>query len=274
MKSTELTGDPTLHWHCGDTVWACAFAYDKTPYRMLAHQKPIQGKLFYSRYGDGDQPSQNLRPRYFVPMTKDKKNFQFSRAVSIRAREYADTEQEAIQIYNSLIQQKIDQANYAIAYLQQQFLPGQLYTIDELRHRIDYEQPMIDSSHRSAIWYGGDVASLTTGGYTLTLSANGDVITDYTAANGVVTSVRDKSNHGVFHEKMRNIIPDDDAIIGLLSEPDDIKPNLNGIDTNWWEVFITRDGEQIDSTVMDTDYYDEAVTEMLELTVQLLNGEN
>lgn len=136
-----------------------------------------------------------------------------------------------------------------------------------IRNRVKYEQPMIDSDHRNSLWYGGDVLHVDHRGCTVTLRANGDVIAEYQSdpADKTLISVRDKSCHGVFYEKMRNAIPDDKELLRLSNA--DQSPGhawLELVDNNWWEAFVVRDGTEITSVVLDSENYDEALTEMLE----------
>lgn len=137
-----------------------------------------------------------------------------------------------------------------------------------LRNQVKYSQPMLDSGHRSSLWYGGDVLSLEHGGCVVTLRANGDVIAECKPSEdpeSELISVRDKSCHGIFYEKLHGKIRDDDHLRELAAnEPDEHAAYLELADSNWWEAFVDRGGVEVRSVVMDSENYDEALTEMLE----------
>lgn len=139
--------------------------------------------------------------------------------------------------------------------------------INSLRNKVKYEQPMLDNGHRNVLWYGGDVLSIERHGYVVTLRANGDVVAEYQSdpADKTVISVKDKSCHGVFHEKLKDAIEDDDELARLIHT--DQSPDhawLELINGNWWDAFVSKDGLETGSVVLDSENYDEALTEMLE----------
>lgn len=99
MKSTELSA-VSDRWHAGDVVWASAYAYDRSHARLGAHQVPVKGMLLYSRYGNGGI-SGTAPANYFAPFAKGSDtDLALSRVVSVHSRDFADTEQEALEIYN------------------------------------------------------------------------------------------------------------------------------------------------------------------------------
>ena len=141
---------------------------------------------------------------------------------------------------------------------------------------VEYEQPMIDAGHRHSLWYGGDVLSVRNGNHVFTLRANGDVIAEYQSdpEDKTAISVRDKSCHGVFYEKLHGAIGNDEEL-DELSHRDQSPCHawLEILDNNWWEVFVTdADGNEVGSFVMDSEYYDEALEEMLAGMAGMLPG--
>lgn len=113
MKSTELT-HISDHWKPGDTVWACAFAYNKAGTAFSAHQRPVRGKLAATPHElIGTAPWQHP-VRYFVPFGRDGETLTWSKSVNVFSRDIADTEQEAVELYNARVQAYIDQCQARI----------------------------------------------------------------------------------------------------------------------------------------------------------------
>lgn len=73
-------------------IWACAYSTNNTEKSMATRRKPVQGII---------------KDRKFYELNK-KGEIKKSSAVSIYAREYTDTEQECIELYNKLAQRQID----------------------------------------------------------------------------------------------------------------------------------------------------------------------
>lgn len=124
---------------------------------------------------------------------------------------------------------------------------------------VDY---FIDANHLYHYWYGGDVAEIKYKGYTFTISAIGDVIASLTDENGEeIARVKDKGNHGVFYDKMRSIITNDEQLTLLIDE-ERIMFDYN----NWWECFVTTPSGKFVDLMWALDGYriDEAVKEVLE----------
>ena len=133
-----------------------------------------------------------------------------------------------------------------------------------IKNSIRYFQPLIDSDHRDSLWYSGDVLSFTFEGFTLTLRANGDVIANLCKDNNTSVFVKDKSCHGIFYEKMKDYIHSDKMLHEYTSNQTENLPFLTLDDTNWWEVFINFNRQEIRSVVLDSTNYDEAITEILD----------
>ena len=142
MKSTELAAISD-RWHAGDVVWASAFAYNRPRTRLSAHQVPIKGMLLYSQYGDGVlDGARHMPARYFAPFAKGSDtDVVLSRAVSVHSRDLADTEQEALEIYNDRVRACVEWHRNQIESARSHLLPD----------------PVGDRAPEPAIW------SLTTG---------------------------------------------------------------------------------------------------------------
>lgn len=114
------------HWRAGDVVWASGFkeTSSKTGHRLRA--KPQRGILAAAK----DEPTHafnvahhpNAAPKYFVPVTRDGTP-SWSRAVWVGSRDYADTEREALELYNSAIQREIEKHRRRIRDLTKELTP-------------------------------------------------------------------------------------------------------------------------------------------------------
>lgn len=116
----------------------------------------------------------------------------------------------------------------------------------------------IDDGHLSHFWYGGCCAEIKHNGYTLLVSANGDVIVDYLNNGDIIDYVKDKGNNGLFNEVMKYYIKNDGELYTLIGH--DL---LYIINNNWWECFvIDMNGFCVDSLLLDSDYLDDAIQEV------------
>ena len=90
----------------GDEIWAYAFTYSNNKINKAGYQQPILGQL-QDRNQEMQTPKRNGYQysiiRYFVPYKKGKKELAWSKAVTLEAREYAETEHEAYLEYNRLV---------------------------------------------------------------------------------------------------------------------------------------------------------------------------
>lgn len=91
----------------GLEVWGYAFEYAKTNAKLKYSQTPVLGVLSYTMFESPDMFNDNyVSPQFFIPYKKGTKELDFKKAVSIYARDYAETEAEAIVLYNK----KVDEA--------------------------------------------------------------------------------------------------------------------------------------------------------------------
>lgn len=109
------------HHKPGDAIYACHFKYDSTKENNRYIQEPVQGIL--SQYSDGSSSANTATIHYFIPFRKNTMEPAKSRAVSISARKYADTEAECIELYNSLIHDNIEWHESEIQKLRERLMP-------------------------------------------------------------------------------------------------------------------------------------------------------
>lgn len=111
---------------------------------------------------------------------------------------------------------------------------------------------IIDKDHLDCVWYGGEVGKIKYKGYTIVISAYGDVRI-YGKIKGIDVSVVDKGNYGRAYQDLAVEFGVDDEIFYELVEgyPDSFKGDENNYleldDNNWFEVdLISPEGEWID----------------------------
>ena len=84
--------------HKNKPIWACAYELQGNKNKNGLIQKPVQGEI----YGEG------YRSTYFAPYKKSSKSLAKSKEVLAGySRYYADTYEECVELYNSLINEKI-----------------------------------------------------------------------------------------------------------------------------------------------------------------------
>ena len=146
----------------------------------------------------------------------------------------------------------------------------------------------LHENKRHVLWYGGQLAVAQYKGYKITLNATGDVYAFLSSANNkgeedgydIYDEVKDKYNNGQFYEIMSAYIHDDNELNALCANSKTIalpveNPLSETVKTknyeliinnnNWWEIMaITPDRTHHDlGLVCESDYWDEAVEEML-----------
>lgn len=78
----------------GTKIWACAYEFDNSKMQMRFIQKPVFGEI--------------RRGHYFIPYKKNGEGLATSKRVRIESRQFADTYEECVGLYNRLVQDKID----------------------------------------------------------------------------------------------------------------------------------------------------------------------
>ena len=106
--------------------------------------------------------------------------------------------------------------------------------IIELHQEIEYGKC-------SSIWYGGILASITSGENEFSLYANGDVRAYLIDKRNdeTIAYVKDKSNAGCFGDEMSQYIKNDAHLMEIIREEDPIY-SLEIDDNNWFEVFFDK----------------------------------
>ena len=98
----------------GKPIWGFAYKVDNETNRAVLKQTPVLGII------DGKSSYHTQ----FTPFSKtNPKQLAKSKTVNASARTYADTEQEAIDAYNELVQKRIDTLNALIIEANNDFLP-------------------------------------------------------------------------------------------------------------------------------------------------------
>lgn len=83
--------------HKNKPIWACAYELQGDKNKNALIQKPVQGEI----YGGGYRT-------YFAPYKKSSKSLAKSKEVLAEySRYYADTYEECVELYNSLVNEKI-----------------------------------------------------------------------------------------------------------------------------------------------------------------------
>ena len=91
-----------------DIVWACAYTEDNNYDYSHLKQLPIQGMVL-DKYKAG-----MTKPKYsswvFAPINKNGEPIK-SKVVDVYSRHYANTYEECVEVYNELVQMRIDRLN-------------------------------------------------------------------------------------------------------------------------------------------------------------------
>lgn len=83
--------------HKNKPIWACAYELQNNKNKNGLIQKPVQGEIYEDGYRS-----------YFAPYKKDSKSLAKSKEVlADLSRYYADTYEECVELYNSLVDEKI-----------------------------------------------------------------------------------------------------------------------------------------------------------------------
>ena len=138
-------------------------------------------------------------------------------------------------------------------------LPNESVEID-LHQEIEYGKC-------GSMWYGGILASVTSGENEFSLYAKGDVqayLVDK-RSNETIAYVKDKSNDGRFGDEMSQYIKNDAHLMEIIRQEDSIY-SLELVDSNWFETFFDEvNGERTDdSFVSECDNVFEAIAEIVE----------
>ena len=92
-------------------VWAFAYDVDNNVDRRVAICHPIKGEVI-----------QDKHKKRFYPYYKNTNKLRVSGGVNVQSRNYAETEQEAVENYNLLVQNRISSLHSEIMYAQKDFI--------------------------------------------------------------------------------------------------------------------------------------------------------
>ena len=118
---------------------------------------------------------------------------------------------------------------------------------EQLGGKLDmHTAAFIDDEHLDSLWFGGYIGTITYGNVTIDVKAVGDVRATLYRNGEEEKFVKDKSNNGIFAEKMVDLIDNDTELSCLLAEAGEGAPDrLELVDGNWFEYFINVSGEPI-----------------------------
>ena len=104
----------------GRIIWACAYELNKNGDGRKLYQPPICGALMCGNTQsshDNNCRRGYTTPSYFVPFCKNNTKCNFSKAVTIESRCYADNKEECIDLYKALIQNEINKYEHILKVL-------------------------------------------------------------------------------------------------------------------------------------------------------------
>lgn len=92
----------------GAKLWACAYEFDNNKTTMNLISKPVYGMVRGYGWNYENTTEEDSYASFFVPFRSgSEKEFAKSKAVCILSRAYADTYEECIDLFNSLVNEKI-----------------------------------------------------------------------------------------------------------------------------------------------------------------------
>ena len=117
--ATYTEEDVVKRFKPGDKIWACAYEFDCNKESKKYIQKPVYGIFVDGWCGIASANINEIR--FFTTINKNGHPSR-SKKVHLYAREYADTEEECIKLYNSLVQKKIDYFQQRIEEVKKEFI--------------------------------------------------------------------------------------------------------------------------------------------------------
>ena len=147
-------------------------------------------------------------------------------------------------------------------------LKGDQIMVEELlaKHKNIELHETIHKGKLSHYWYGGTVATIQMSDVvTFEIWANGDIYAElYSDSDTVDVFVKDKRNNGTFLHEMDGYIQNDEQLYEYINNRENDKyPCLEISNNNWWELFVYKDGEEIETAVLEADLLTEAIEESL-----------
>ena len=93
----------------GTKLWACAYEFDNNKISMGLISKPVYGMTRGYGWNYEEVTEEDSYASFFVPFRKGSKTeFAKSKAVQIDSRMYADTYEECVELFNSLVNEKVE----------------------------------------------------------------------------------------------------------------------------------------------------------------------
>lgn len=92
----------------GTKLWACAYEFDNNKISMGLISKPVYGMTRGYGWNYEEVTEEDSYASFFVPFRKGSETeFVKSKAVGILSRVYADTCEECVELFNSLVDEKV-----------------------------------------------------------------------------------------------------------------------------------------------------------------------
>lgn len=93
----------------GTKLWACAYQFDNNKITMGLISKPVYGMARGYGWDYEEVNEEKSYASFFVPFKSGSEmEFVKSRAVRISSRVYADTYEECVELFNSLVNEKVE----------------------------------------------------------------------------------------------------------------------------------------------------------------------
>lgn len=92
----------------GTKLWACAYQFDNNKITMGLISRPVYGMTRGYGWDYEEVIEENSYASFFVPFKRNSETeFAKSKAVQIDSRMYADTFEECVELFNSLVNEKV-----------------------------------------------------------------------------------------------------------------------------------------------------------------------
>lgn len=93
----------------GTKLWACAYKFDNNKITMGLISKPVYGMARGYGWDYEEVTEEESYASFFVPFKRNSEiEFAKSKAVRIDSRMYADTYEECVELFNSLVNEKVE----------------------------------------------------------------------------------------------------------------------------------------------------------------------
>lgn len=93
----------------GTKLWACAYRFDNNKITMGLISKPVYGMLRGYAWDYEEIAEEKSYSSFFVPFKRNSETeFAKSKVVQIDSRMYADTYEECVELFNSLVNEKVE----------------------------------------------------------------------------------------------------------------------------------------------------------------------